>query len=70
LQGEIDLLARRAPQVVALSSHDSGAAALEAFEAAFGTRYVPLVVGEPITIAGEPAVDCAGSSCALQSAMR
>jgi 7,8-dihydropterin-6-yl-methyl-4-(beta-D-ribofuranosyl)aminobenzene 5'-phosphate synthase len=70
LQGEIDLLARRAPQVVALSSHDSGAAALQAFESAFGTSYVPLVVGEPITIAGAPAVDCAGSSCALPIALQ
>ena len=48
LQPQIDLLAALNPQIVAVSPHDSGPAAIEAFRAAFPDAYHDLRVGEAI----------------------
>ena len=50
LQSEIQLVQGLNPAIVALSPHDSGPAALEAFARAFSTTYQPMRVGEPIQI--------------------
>jgi 7,8-dihydropterin-6-yl-methyl-4-(beta-D-ribofuranosyl)aminobenzene 5'-phosphate synthase len=50
LQPEIRLLEEHHPRIVALSPHDSGPVALEAFERAFPTNYQPIRVGEAIQI--------------------
>jgi 7,8-dihydropterin-6-yl-methyl-4-(beta-D-ribofuranosyl)aminobenzene 5'-phosphate synthase len=48
LQTEIQLVKGLDPVVVALSPHDSGPSALDAFAQAFPKAYVPIMVGQPI----------------------
>ncbi len=48
LETQIGLLQSRQPKLVALSAHDSGPAALDAFQSAFGDHYHTLLVGEAI----------------------
>lgn len=48
LQPHIQFLEQRQPKLVALSPHDSGSEALEAFRSAFPQAYRSLKVGEPI----------------------
>ncbi len=50
LAPQIQLLAAADPIIVAPSPHDSGPAALAAFEAAFPAAYHPVQVGAPLTI--------------------
>jgi 7,8-dihydropterin-6-yl-methyl-4-(beta-D-ribofuranosyl)aminobenzene 5'-phosphate synthase len=50
LQSEIQLMQALSPMAVALSPHDSGAAALDAFTQAFPAAYRPIRVGASITI--------------------
>jgi 7,8-dihydropterin-6-yl-methyl-4-(beta-D-ribofuranosyl)aminobenzene 5'-phosphate synthase len=49
LEPEIELLRSHQVKTVALSSHDSGPAAIEAFARAFPDGYRPLRVGEPVS---------------------
>jgi hypothetical protein len=46
----IETIDRRGPGLVALSGHDSTPWTLNAFDQAFGYRYRPLRVGEPIIL--------------------
>ena len=48
LQAQIEFLAKREPGLVALSPHDSGSQAIEAFRAAFPEVYQPVEVGRMI----------------------
>jgi 7,8-dihydropterin-6-yl-methyl-4-(beta-D-ribofuranosyl)aminobenzene 5'-phosphate synthase len=48
LTDPIAFLASREPRLVALSPHDSGPAAIEAFRAAFPEAYREVMVGQPI----------------------
>ena len=48
VEPQIRFLESRQPKLVALSAHDSGPAALAAFQSAFGDRYHTLSVGEVI----------------------
>jgi 7,8-dihydropterin-6-yl-methyl-4-(beta-D-ribofuranosyl)aminobenzene 5'-phosphate synthase len=50
LQPEMQLIQGLNPVIVALSPHDSGPAALDAFRQAFSAAYQPIEVGEAITI--------------------
>jgi metal-dependent hydrolase (beta-lactamase superfamily II) len=50
LLSEIQLVQGLNPEIVSLSPHDSGPAALEAFARAFSAAYQPIRVGEPIQI--------------------
>jgi 7,8-dihydropterin-6-yl-methyl-4-(beta-D-ribofuranosyl)aminobenzene 5'-phosphate synthase len=50
LQDEIGLLQAIQPHVIALSPHDSGEAALQAFAQAFPGAYTSIVVGQPIRL--------------------
>jgi 7,8-dihydropterin-6-yl-methyl-4-(beta-D-ribofuranosyl)aminobenzene 5'-phosphate synthase len=55
LQGDIEALKRLDPILVALSPHDSGPAALDAFAQAFPAAYRAIEVGTPITLAAAQA---------------
>jgi 7,8-dihydropterin-6-yl-methyl-4-(beta-D-ribofuranosyl)aminobenzene 5'-phosphate synthase len=50
LQDEIQMVQALSPVIVALSPHDSGPAALNAFAEAFASAYQPIEVGARITI--------------------
>jgi metal-dependent hydrolase (beta-lactamase superfamily II) len=50
LQGEIQLVQELGPVIVALSPHDSGPAALNAFAEAFPSAYQPIEVGARFTV--------------------
>jgi 7,8-dihydropterin-6-yl-methyl-4-(beta-D-ribofuranosyl)aminobenzene 5'-phosphate synthase len=50
LQTEIKMVHELKPVIIALSPHDSGPAALEAFAQAFPSVYQPIKVGAPITL--------------------
>ena len=50
LQQELQFMQERRPQLLALSPHDSGPAAIAAFEKAFPTAYRPIRVGERIDV--------------------
>ena len=50
LQPEIQMLEARNPSIVALSPHDSGPAALEAFAEAFPAAYRPISIGTGIML--------------------
>ena len=52
LQGEIQFLRERRPQLVALSPHDDGLAARAAFQAAFPAAYQAIAVGREIRLDG------------------
>lgn len=62
LQQHIAFLAQRDPQLVALSPHDSGPAALDAFRAAFPAAYHDVKVGSLITFPADATVDAGKSS--------
>jgi 7,8-dihydropterin-6-yl-methyl-4-(beta-D-ribofuranosyl)aminobenzene 5'-phosphate synthase len=53
VEDEIALLAARRPRIVALSPHDSGTAAIDAFRQAFGPAYRDIAVGDEIRISSE-----------------
>ena len=50
LQGDIELVQELSPMIVALSPHDSGPAALDAFAQAFPSAYRPIEVGASIAV--------------------
>ena len=50
LQGELQLMQGLNPKFVALSPHDSGPAALDAFAQTFPAAYRPILAGEAINL--------------------